>query len=85
MAVQDDVTLLGSLRRDPVRMGLCAVGPLVLAVFQLVNSAVTGMPYAVSVSFAVLMVTSATLFTRHNLARRRVHALESTSLRATVD
>lgn len=71
-----DVTLRASFRRSPVQMGFFAVGPLVLAVAQLLNSLVTGLPLYVSVPFALLMLAYAVLYTRYHLAHLRLRSLD---------
>lgn len=79
MPTSSDVTLLAAFRRSPVHMGVFAVGPLVLAFAQVLNSLLLGLSPYVSGVFAVLMTCYAILFSRYHLARLRLHSLESLS------
>lgn len=72
-----EVTILVALRRSPVRMGVFAVGPLLLAAAQLLNSVFAGLPTTVSLLFAALMACYAVLYSRFHLARLRLRALEA--------
>lgn len=76
MSTTDDVTLRSAFRRSPVRMGVFAAGPLLLAVAQLLNSLFAGLPTYVSFGFAVTMVCYAALFSRYHVALLRLQSLE---------
>jgi len=77
MRSKEDVTLFASLRKTPIRTGLVAVVPVVLAVVQLLNGLFTELPILVGVAFAAAMITASVIFTRHHLAQLRVEMLES--------
>jgi hypothetical protein len=77
MRSKEDVTLAASLRHSPVRTGLVAVVPVVLAVVQLLNGIFTELPLVVGAAFAVTMTAAAVVFTRHHLAQLQVEVLES--------
>lgn len=77
MRSKEDVTLAASLRHAPVRTGLVAVVPVVLAVVQLLNGIFTELPILVGLTFAATMVTAAVVFTRHHLAQLRLEVLET--------
>ncbi|GAB3680044.1 hypothetical protein GCM10028857_02210 [Salinarchaeum chitinilyticum] len=77
MRSKEDVTLAASLRHTPVRTGLVAVVPVVLAIVQLLNGLFTELPIVVGVAFAAAMVTAAVVFTRHHLAQLRLEVLET--------
>lgn len=74
--MKDDVTLLATCRRSPVRVALFLGLPLLLAAFQLLNSLVTELALWVALAFAVGMVSYATIYTRYLLARERLEVLE---------
>lgn len=78
MGSKEDVTLSASLRQTPVRTGLVAVVPVVLAFVQLLNGLFTALPILVGIAFAAAMITASVIFTRHHLAQLRVEVLEST-------
>lgn len=77
MRSKEDVTLSASLRQTPIRTGLVAVVPIVLAIVQILNGLFTELPIIVGVTFAAAMITSSVIFTRHHLAQLRVEVLES--------
>lgn len=77
MRSHDDVTLSASLRETPVRTGLVAVVPVILAFVQLVNGLFTELPLLVGVGFACTMLAASVIFTRHHMAQLRVEILES--------
>lgn len=85
MRSKEDVTLATSLRHTPVRTGLVAVIPVVLAVVQLLNGLFTELPIVVGVAFATAMVTAAVVFTRHHLAQLRLEVLETREYAQTAD
>lgn len=64
------------LRTDPVGAGLLGVVPVVVAVVQLLNSLLNGLPFAVSVPFAATLVAFSAVALRHHLARHRVVDLD---------
>lgn len=78
MRSKEDVTLFASLRRTPIRTGLVAIVPVVLAFVQLLNGFLTELPVLVGVAFAATMLTASVVFTRHHLAQLRVEVMEST-------
>jgi len=83
--MKDDVTVLGTCRRSPVRMALFAALPLLLAAAQLLNSFATGLALWVALAFAAGMITYATIYTRYLLAQERLELLESGTTAPTAD
>lgn len=83
--MQDDGTLVGSVRRSPVRMALFAVLPLVLAAAQVLNAALTAMDPLVGLGFAAAMVCYAVVYTRYHLAEDRLRVLEATTSPTAAD
>lgn len=77
MRPKENVTLAASLRHSPVRTGLVAVVPVVLAVVQLLNGIFTELPFVIGAAFAITMIAAAVVFTRHHLAQLQVELLES--------
>ena len=76
MGVKDEVTFRASFRLSPVQMGLFVLGPIALAVAQVMNSFVTGFPLYASAGFTVLMIVYAVWYTQYNLARLRLQHVE---------
>ncbi|MFU8869166.1 hypothetical protein [Natronococcus sp.] len=64
-------------RTEPATSALLSVGPLALAVGQLANGYLNGLPPAVTLSFAVVMVAFAVVATDHHAARYRRRRLEA--------
>lgn len=85
MSMTDEVTLVSAFRRSPVRMGVFAAGPLLLAFAQLLNSLLAGLPTYVSVGFAVLMLCYAVLYSRYHVAQLRLQSLEGLTARPTTN
>lgn len=77
MSTREPPTVPEMLREDPVRGGLFVATPLVVAAVQLLNSAVNGLSYLVSVPFAALMVGFSALLLSYQLAQFRVAELEA--------
>lgn len=76
MVETDTVTLRAMARATPVRSGLFTVCPVALAAVQLLNSYVNGLSPAVSVPFALVMVSFSVLLVGHSLAEFRLRELE---------
>ena len=76
MPVTDEVTLVSAVRLTPVRMAVFAIGPILLAVAQLLNSVLAGLPAAISLTFAAVMLCYAALYTRYHLAQLRLRSLD---------
>lgn len=79
MEENDAVTLRSSFRQSPARMGMFVVGPLLLAVAQLVNAAITGLPLWAAGAFALVMVAYAAMFARLHVCQLRLAALEGSA------
>ncbi|MCU4739857.1 hypothetical protein OB955_09980 [Halobacteria archaeon AArc-m2/3/4] len=62
----------------PVTSTLLTLGPLVLALGQLVNSYVNGFSPVIAVAFALVMVAFAVVATSHHAAEHRLQQLEAT-------
>ena len=77
MSARDDPTVIDMLRADPVRGGLFAATPAVVAAAQLLNSVFNGLSYFVSVPFAAVMLAFSGVLLTHQLAQFRVSRLES--------
>lgn len=65
------------LRAEPAQHALLIAIPVIVAVAQLANSAVTDLSFGVSVPFAVVMIGFAGMLTQYNLARYRRKTLEN--------
>ncbi len=76
MAGYDAPTLADLFRTSPIRMALLSVTPVALAVGQLVNGLLTGLPLWVATAFALTMVASAVALTDHHRAELRLERLE---------
>ncbi|AGB38498.1 hypothetical protein [Natronococcus occultus] len=64
-------------RTEPVRSTLLAVGPIALAVGQLVNGYVNGLSPIVTLAFALVMIAFAAVATGHHAAQYRRRRLEA--------
>lgn len=73
----EEVTLAVLFRSMPVQSGLFTVGPLVLALAQLANSAVTSLSVPYALAFAVMMLGFSMLSTRYHLAKFRLRTLHA--------
>lgn len=69
-------TLLETLRATPATSSMLTLGPLALAVGQLLNSYLNGFSPTVAVAFAVVMVAFSAVATGHHAAQYRVARLE---------
>lgn len=69
-------TVLDLFRLAPAETFIFTVVPLVLALGQLTNSALTGVPFYVSIPFALVMVGYAGIHTFYRLARVRREEIE---------
>ncbi|WP_408957636.1 hypothetical protein [Natrinema sp. 74] len=68
---------LGELfRAAPAKSALLTLTPLALALGQLCNSYVNGLSPAVSIAFAVAMISFAVVATSHHAAEHRISRLE---------
>ena len=63
-------------RAAPLQHAVLIVVPVIVAVAQLANSAVTDLSFAISVPFAVVLLGFTGLMTQYNLARFRRQELE---------
>lgn len=79
MSAPAEVTLAVAFRRSPVRMSVFALGPVLLAVAQLLNSVVAGLPIWIAAGFAALMLPYAILYARYHVAQLRLQSLESSA------
>lgn len=79
MGENEWITIRRSFRSAPTRMALFVVGPLLLAIAQLVNAAVTGLPLWAAGAFATAMVTYAVLFARLHASQLKLERLEATA------
>lgn len=68
-------TFLRMCREFPVRTALFSFGPIALALFQLANGYLHGVPVLYVSGFAVLLVAFAVLVTRYHLVRFRLSQL----------
>ncbi len=73
----EEVTLAEMFRSLPVRSSLFSVGPFVLAIAQLANSAFNGLSVTYSGAFAVVMLGFAVLITRYHLVEFRLRKLQA--------
>lgn len=64
------------VRAAPLQHAVVVLVPVLVAVGQLANSAVTDLPFAISVPFAVVMLGFTGVMTQYNLARYRRRELE---------
>lgn len=64
------------IRAEPITHLILIAIPVVVALAQLANSLMTGLPFAISVPFAVLMVGFAGMLVQYNVARFRRRQLE---------
>lgn len=72
----DAITVWTSFRDTPGTMGLFVLVPLALAVGQVLNAALFGLPVWAAAAFALAMVAYAVVFTRLHQARLRVLSLQ---------
>ncbi|MFC3957075.1 hypothetical protein [Halovivax cerinus] len=72
----DRHTFVEMVRTEPIESAMFTALPAVLAIVQLVNSALTELSYLVSVSFAVVLVGYAWLVTSYSVARFRRRRLD---------
>lgn len=72
------------IRRTPVETALLGLLPVTIAIGQLGNSVVTGLPFTISIPFAVVMIGFAGVLNQYRFARFRRRELES-SIFATDD
>lgn len=77
MPLTEEVTFASAFRESPARMAVFTLGPIVLAVAQLLNSVFAELALWASVSFAVTMVTYSVLYSRYHVAELRLRTLES--------
>lgn len=77
----EEVALLEMFRCLPVRSSLFTVGPFVLAIAQLANSAFNGLPLTYSGVFAAVMVGYSVLITRYHLTEFRLRKLQAVTER----
>lgn len=73
----EEVTLGEMFRSLPVQSSLFSIGPVVLAIAQLANSAFNGLSVTYSGAFAVVMIGFAVLITRYHLVKFRLHKLQA--------
>lgn len=85
MSTRDRPTVFEMLRANPIRGGLFAVLPVVVAAVQLLNSYVNDLPFLVSIPFAVVMVAFAGLLLSYHLAKFRVTRLETEAVASASD
>ncbi|GAB3029352.1 hypothetical protein [Natronobiforma cellulositropha] len=78
MATRQTPTLLELFRETPAKSALLTVGPLALAVGQLLNGYLNGVSPLIAVGFAVAMIGFAVVATRHHAAEHRLARLEAT-------
>lgn len=71
MATVEPVTFGDMFRAAPVRSALLTLLPLSIAVFQLVNSVYNDLSFAISIPFALVIVSFAYVLTQYSLARFR--------------
>lgn len=71
MVDPDRLTLSDMFRTVPVRSAMFTALPVTLGGAQLANSLVNGLPFTVSVPFALGMLAFAALVTRYRFARFR--------------
>lgn len=76
MAVTDNVSFWEMYSELPVRTTLASVGPVVLALAQLLNGYVHGVPVTHTGAFAVVMVIAAVLVTQYHLVEFRRSKLQ---------
>lgn len=69
--------LVELFRATPASCSLLALGPIVLAIGQLLNSYLNGVSPTVSVGFALTMIAFAAIATGHHAAEYRLRELES--------
>lgn len=69
-------TIRELFRAAPMKCALLSLGPVLLAVTQLINSYVNGLSPVAAVAFAVAMVAFAVVATGHHAAEHRVRRLE---------
>lgn len=73
----DDVSISTMFRCLPVRSCLFTVGPFVLAIAQLANSAFNGLSVTYAAAFAAVMLGFSVLITRYHLVKFRLRQLEA--------
>ena len=80
MTSNDVLLLREMIRAEPVQSGLFILGPIVVALAQLLNSYVNGLSLAVSIPFALVLLAFSILLVRYQLARFRLGRLEGDAL-----
>ncbi|RQH01487.1 hypothetical protein [Natrarchaeobius oligotrophus] len=77
MSVRQSVSLVELFRAAPAKSALLAIGPIGLALGQLLNSYVNDFSPLVAVGFAAVMVAFATVATSHHATEVRLRQLEA--------
>ncbi|OVE85758.1 hypothetical protein [Natronolimnobius baerhuensis] len=77
MSTRQSVPISELFRATPATSCLLTIGPLVLAVGQLLNSYVNGVSPVVSLSFALGVLGFAVVALRHHAAEYRLRTLEA--------
>lgn len=85
MPITEEVTFASAFRESPVRMAVFTLGPVVLAVAQLLNSVFAELALWASICFAATMVSYAVLYSRYHLAELRLRTLESDAVPGVVN
>lgn len=76
MSARRSLPLVELFRTAPAKSFLLTLGPLVLALGQLGNAALTDFSPVLAVGFAAVMVAFAVVATRHHAAEVRLERLE---------
>lgn len=77
MSVRQPLPIVELFRASPVTSCLLSLGPLALALGQLLNSYVNGVSPFVSIGFTVVMIGFAIVAMGHHAAEYRLARLES--------
>ena len=77
MSVRESLPFLELFRATPATSCLLTLGPLALALGQLLNSYLNGVSPFVSIGFAVVMLGFAAVAMGHHAAEYRLRRLES--------
>lgn len=78
MSTSMNVTLAELFHTMPVRSALHTIGPLVIAVAQLVNSYVHELSLLYPALFGLVMIAFSVMITRYNMVELRTTTLEQT-------
>ena len=77
MSGRNSLSLVELFYAAPVKSALLSIGPIALAVGQVLNGYLNGVSPVVSITFAVVMVAFAVVATRHHAAEHRLRRLEA--------